>query len=68
MRLKPNFIIAILVLLTIAFTTLSIFIAKHPILAFDIKTSLLIQRYQSNWLDKAMLAISFFGELPYSLL
>lgn len=68
MRAKPNVIISILVLLIIAFTTLSVFIAKHPILPFDISVSLLIQKYQASWLDKVMLAISFFGELPYSLL
>ncbi|WP_165877993.1 phosphatase PAP2 family protein [Pedobacter psychrotolerans] len=44
------------------------FIAKHPILPFDIKASLLVQKLQSSWMDKVMLAISFFGELPYSLL
>jgi undecaprenyl-diphosphatase len=50
------------------FSTLSVFIAEHPILPFDIKVSLLIQKLQSGWMDQLMLAISFFGELPYSLL
>lgn len=68
MRLKPNILLSILVLFILAFTTLSVFIAAHPILPFDIKVSLLIQKFQSAWLDKTMLAISFFGELPYSLL
>lgn len=68
MRFKPNTLLSILVLLILSFTTLSVFIAKHPILPFDIKASLLVQKLQSSWMDKVMLAISFFGELPYSLL
>jgi membrane-associated phospholipid phosphatase len=68
MRLRPNILLSILVLLIVAFTTLSVFIAKHPILPFDIKVSLLIQKFQTAWLDKMMLAVSFFGELPFSLL
>lgn len=66
--MKRNTIIFILLLLIVAFSALSFFIAEHPILAFDIKTSLFIQQYHADWLDKVMLAISFFGELPYSLL
>ncbi|WP_316827044.1 phosphatase PAP2 family protein [Pedobacter miscanthi] len=66
--MKRNTLIFILAVLIIAFAALSFFIAKHPILAFDIKTSLFIQQYHADWLDKVMLAISFFGELPYSLL
>jgi undecaprenyl-diphosphatase len=68
MLLKRNTLIFILILLIAAFTCLSFFIAQHPILDFDIKTSLFIQQYHADWLDKLMLAISFFGELPYSLL
>lgn len=68
MRFKPNTLLSILVLLILAFTTLSVFIAKHPILPFDVKVSLAIQKLQSGWMDKMMLGISFFGELPYSLL
>jgi len=68
MRFKPNTLLSVLVLLILAFTTLSVFIAKHPILPFDIKASLWVQKLQSSWMDKIMLAISFFGELPYSLL
>lgn len=66
--LKRNTLIFILLILIVAFAGLSYFIALHPILAFDIKTSLFIQQYHADWLDKVMLAISFFGELPYSLL
>jgi membrane-associated phospholipid phosphatase len=66
--LKRNTQIFILFLLIAAFTYLSFFIAQHPIFAFDLKTSLFIQQYHADWLDKVMLAISFFGELPYSLL
>jgi membrane-associated phospholipid phosphatase len=66
--LKRNTLIFILFLLIAAFTYLSFFIVQHPIFAFDLKTSLFIQQYHADWLDKVMLAISFFGELPYSLL
>ncbi|WP_052265953.1 phosphatase PAP2 family protein [Pedobacter kyungheensis] len=66
--LKRNTLIFVLFVLIAAFSYLSFFVAQHPIWDFDIKTSLLIQRYQAIWLDKLMLAISFFGELPYSLL
>jgi len=66
--LKRNSLIIILFILIAAFTFLSFFIAQHPIFDFDIKTSLFIQQYHADWLDKVMLAISFFGELPYSLL
>lgn len=66
--LKRNTLIFILAVLLVSFAALSFFIAQHPILAFDIKTSLFIQQYHADWLDKVMLAISFFGELPYSLL
>ncbi|MFC4140812.1 phosphatase PAP2 family protein [Pedobacter mendelii] len=63
-----RFLILLLATFLISFTILSIFIAHHPILPFDIKISLAIQKYHSEWLDKLMLAISFFGELPWSLL
>lgn len=68
MQIKRNTLIIILSLLIIAFIILSIFIAQNPILPFDIKISLIVQKYQADWLDKIMLAISFFGELPWSLL
>jgi membrane-associated phospholipid phosphatase len=66
--LKRNTLFVTLFILIAAFTYLSFFIAQHPIFDFDIKTSLFIQQYHADWLDKVMLAISFFGELPYSLL
>ncbi|RDC58112.1 PAP2 family protein [Pedobacter chinensis] len=68
MQIKRSTLSIILTLLILAFTLLSIFIAHNPIIPLDIKISLLIQKYQASWLDKTMLAISFFGELPYSLL
>jgi len=68
MHIKRNTLLIILTLLIIAFTSLSVFIANHPILQFDIRASLFVQQYQADWLDKLMLAISFFGELPWSLL
>ena len=57
-----------LVLLGIGFFLLSIFVTYHPIPIIDHKISLLVQKYHSDTLDKIMLGISFFGELPYSLL
>ncbi|WP_457268314.1 phosphatase PAP2 family protein [Pedobacter sp. UYEF25] len=47
---------------------MSIFIAHHPIFQADIAISNYLQQYHSNLLDNAMLAVSFFGELPYSLI
>lgn len=68
MQIKRSTAIIIFILLILAFTILSIFIAEHPILPFDVRASLFVQQYQADWLDKVMLAISFFGELPWSLL
>ena len=61
-------VLTLLIILIISFITLSFFIARHPILPFDLEVSLALQKYQAKWLDKTMLAISFFGELPWSLL
>jgi len=61
-------VLILLSILTVSFIILSFFIAKHPILPFDLMVSLGLQQYQAVWLDKTMLAISFFGELPWSLL
>lgn len=68
MQIKRNTLIIILSFLIIAFIALSIFIAQNPILPFDIRISLFVQKHQADWIDKVMLAISFFGELPWSLL
>lgn len=68
MILNRKSLIASLFILIIFFIALSFFVAHHLIWQFDIKTSLFIQKYQTGWLDKIMLGISFFGELPYSLL
>ncbi|UKT65696.1 phosphatase PAP2 family protein [Pedobacter mucosus] len=68
MKIKVRSLVAILILLILSFILLSVFIAAHPIFQMDIEISLFMQLYQANWLDKFMLAISFFGELPYSLL
>lgn len=66
--LNRNLLVTVLIILIVAFTSLSIFVSHHLIWEFDTKVSVLIQQYQADWLDKLMLAISFFGELPYSLL
>jgi len=68
MLFQRNINISLFILFIFCFTALSIFIFHHPILPLDIKISLLIQKYHANWLDKVMLGISFFGEIPYSLL
>lgn len=66
--LKKNTVLICLFALIISFISLSIFVVHHPIPNLDLKISLFIQKYHSDPLDKIMLAISFFGELPYSLL
>ncbi|TCD10498.1 phosphatase PAP2 family protein [Pedobacter frigidisoli] len=68
MLLNRKTLIAILIILISSFIALSFFIAHHLVWQFDIKASLFIQKFQAGWLDKVMLGISFFGELPYSLL
>lgn len=68
MAKKKRILISLLFILIISFILLSVFIAKNPIFSLDIDISLAIQKYQAKWLDKLMLAISLFGELPWSLL
>lgn len=68
MQFKRSTYTIIFFFLIIAFVALSIFVVQHPILPFDIQVSLWVQKYQSEWLDKIMLGISLFGELPWSLL
>jgi membrane-associated phospholipid phosphatase len=68
MPLKNKTLLLLLSLLSICFFLLSIFITHHPISATDHAISLFVQKYHSDWLDKVMLGISFFGELPFSLL
>lgn len=50
------------------FIFLAFFITANPIPAFDLAISLWIQKFHSEALDKFMLGISLFGELPYSLI
>jgi membrane-associated phospholipid phosphatase len=67
--LKRNQLLALIfVAFVICFIGLGIFVVYHPIPVLDHKISLFIQKYHSDFLDKVMLEISFFGELPYSLL
>jgi membrane-associated phospholipid phosphatase len=65
---KKNALLYLALFLGLAFVLLSIFVIRNPIPPIDRSISLFIQQYHSDWLDKIMLAISFFGELPYSLL
>lgn len=60
-------LISIFLTLLISFISLSVFITINPIVPFDIKVSEEVQKYQAKWLDYLMLAISLFGELPWSL-
>jgi len=68
MRISRNILIITFLLLIIAFIILSVYVNYHPIPPLDLDLSLFVQKYHSDSLDKIMLAISFFGELPYSLL
>ncbi|MCX2574955.1 phosphatase PAP2 family protein [Pedobacter sandarakinus] len=68
MNLKFRTIVFASVLILFFFIILSIYVAHHPIIPLDVAISLLVQKSQSSWLDYIMLAISFFGELPFSLL
>lgn len=68
MRINRNFLLICLFALIITFIILSFLVVQHPVPALDIKISLLVQKIHSDVLDKIMLAISFFGELPWSLL
>ncbi len=65
---KKNFLVYLLFALIVSFILLSVFVVHYPVPVFDHKISLFIQKIQSDPLDKIMLGISFFGELPYSLL
>ncbi len=67
MSTKRRLLQLFLFILTIAFILLTYYISVNPIPSFDLKISLFIQKYHSDPLDKIMLAISIFGELPYSL-
>lgn len=68
MRLSRNFLAYSFVALVISFFILSFLVVKHPVTNLDVQISLLIQKIQSPTLDQIMLAISFFGELPWSLM
>lgn len=59
-----NLLLAILI---IAFIALTAFIIQHPLPNIDLAISMFVQKHHSATLDKFMLAISFFGELPWSL-
>ena len=61
-------LISIFITLVISFILLSVFIAINPIIPFDIQVSQVVQKFQAKWLDYLMLAISLFGELPWSLI
>lgn len=63
-----RFFLIICIALIIAFIALAFFVSANPIPAFDLNISLFVQKYHSDALDKIMLGISLFGELPYSFI
>lgn len=65
-KTKPFYLIFIL--LTTSFITLAALLSHYPVLNFDIQVSQFLQKHHSVFLDKLMLSISIFGELPWSLL
>ena len=65
---KRILLILTLFVLIISFILLGVYVSYHPVPTLDLDLSLFVQKYHSDSLDKIMLAISFFGELPYSLL
>ena len=68
MKINRNFLFILLCTLIIAFIFLGGLVIQHPTPQLDINISLFVQKIHSDALDKLMLAISFFGELPWSLL
>ncbi|RZL47354.1 MAG: phosphatase PAP2 family protein [Pedobacter sp.] len=68
MKISRNLLMISLFTLIICFMILSVLVIHHPVPALDVKISLFVQKIHSDILDKIMLAISFFGELPWSLL
>ena len=52
--------------LLILFILLAVFIYHHPSLQLDVNISKLIQSHTSPALDAIMLALSWFGNMPYS--
>ncbi|RZJ79744.1 MAG: phosphatase PAP2 family protein [Flavobacterium sp.] len=68
MRLNRNFLIFSFFALVISFIILSFLVIRHPVPNLDVQISLFVQKIQSPILDQIMLGISFFGELPWSLI
>lgn len=68
MRLSRNFLTYSFFALVSFFIILSFLVVKHPIPNLDVQISLFVQKIQSPILDQIMLGISFFGELPWSLI
>lgn len=68
MRLNRNFLIFSFFALVISFIILSFLVVQYPVPNLDVQISLFVQKIQSPILDQIMLGISFFGELPWSLI
>lgn len=58
----------VLFTLSFFFFFLSFYVTRNPVPAFDKSISLIIQKHSSPFLDKVMLGISLFGEIPYSFI
>ncbi len=68
MQNKRLFLSLIIISLIGSFIALALFVSANPVPAFDLNISLFVQKYHSDALDKIMLGISLFGELPYSFI
>ncbi len=67
MMQNKRFFLTLCIPLILAFIALAFFVSANPVPTFDLNISLFVQKYHSDALDKVMLGISLFGELPYSL-
>jgi len=65
---KLNTPIFLLLFAIIGFILLGFWVTINPIPELDLQISLFVQKHHSDVMDKIMLGISLFGELPYSLL
>ncbi|RYG21194.1 MAG: phosphatase PAP2 family protein [Chitinophagaceae bacterium] len=65
---KRNIVLIFLGLAIVCFILLGFFVSANPVPAFDLRISIFLQKYHSDVLDKIMLGISLFGELPYSII
>ncbi|MEJ5994937.1 phosphatase PAP2 family protein [Pedobacter sp. Du54] len=65
---KSKNVLILMGLAIVSFILLGFFVSANPVPAFDLRISLFLQKFHSDPLDKIMLGISLFGELPYSII